>query len=139
MRDKIADMKHARRTSNQKCKINDVQERVVNNLRLKSSKIDKQPRLSVKQRLCTFNVEAKMFYKMSAGSSQVKFKASSKTKASSVSPNYFLRTSSDDVTHFFFPFTGSGKVASQKKLARKKSGLSKEDVLCRKLRYFFTT
>ena len=102
MRDKIADMKHARRTSNQKCKINDVQERVINNLRLKSSKIDKQPRLSVKHRLCTFNVEAKMFYKMSAGSSQVKYKASSKTKASSVSPNYILRTSSDDVTHFFF-------------------------------------
>ena len=44
MRDKIADMKHARRTSNQKCIINDAQERVINNLRLESSKMDKQPR-----------------------------------------------------------------------------------------------
>ena len=63
MRDKIADMKHARRTSNQKCIINDAQERVINNLKLKSQKIDKQPTLSVKHRLCTFNVGAKMFYK----------------------------------------------------------------------------
>ena len=59
MRDKIRDMKHARRTSKQKCKINDVHERVINNFKLQSLKIDKQPRLSVKPRLCTFNVEEK--------------------------------------------------------------------------------
>ena len=134
MRDKIADMKHARRTSNQKCIINDAQEGVINNLKLKSQKIDKQPSLSVKHCLCTFNVEAKMFYKKSAGSSHVKFKASSKTKASSVSPNYILRTSSDVVTQSFFPFTGSGKVASRKKLARKRSSLSDEDIVCLKVR-----
>ena len=137
MRDKIRDMKHARQTSKLKCKINDVHERVINNLKLKSSKIDKQPRLCVKHRLCTFDVEAKMFHKKSAGRSQVKFKASSKRKPSGISPTFILRTSLDVVTHFFFPFTGSGKVASQKKLARKKSGLSEEDVLCRKVRHFF--
>ena len=136
MRDKIADMKHARRTSNQKCKIYDVHERVINNLKLQSLKIDKQPRLSVKPRLCTFNVEAKMFHKKSAGRSQVKFKASSKRKASGISPTFILRTSPDDVTHFFFPFTGSGKVPSRKKLARKKSSLSEEDIFYRKVRHF---
>ena len=53
-RDKIADIKHARRTtSKQKCKINDAQERVINNFKLKSLKIDKQPELSVNPRLCT--------------------------------------------------------------------------------------
>ena len=103
MRDKIRDMKHARRTSEQKCKINDVHERVINNLKLKSSKIDKQPRLCVKHRLCTFDVEAKMFHKKSAGRSQVKFKASSKRKPSGISPTFILRTSLDVVTHFFFP------------------------------------
>ena len=101
MRDKIRDMKHARQTSKLKCKINDVHERVINNLKLQSLKIDKQPRLSVKPRLCTFNVEAKMFHKKSAGRSQVKFKASSKRKASGISPTFILRTSPDDVTHFF--------------------------------------
>ena len=36
-RDKIADMKHARRTSSkQKCKNNDVQDRMINTLNLKS-------------------------------------------------------------------------------------------------------
>ena len=74
MRDKIADIKHARRTtSKQKCKTNDVQERMTKNLKLKSLKFDEQPRLSVKPRLCTCNVEAKMFHKKSVGRSQVKF------------------------------------------------------------------
>ena len=77
MRDKIRDMKHARRTSKQKCKNNDAHERVNNNFKRQSLKIDKQPRLCVKSRLCTFDVEAKMFHKKSAGRSQVKFKASS--------------------------------------------------------------
>ena len=115
MRDKIADMKHARRTSNQKCIINDAQERVINNLKLKSPKIEKQPRLSVQPRICTFDVEAKMFHNKSAGRSQVKFKASSKRKASGISPTFILRTSPDDVTHFFFPYSCSGKVSSRKK------------------------
>ena len=136
MRDKIADMKHARRTSNQKCIINDAQERVINNLKLKSQKIDRQPELSVKPRLCTFNVEAKMFHIKSDRSSQMKFKASSKRKSSSISPTFVLKTSRDVVTHFFFPFTGSGKVASRKKLARKKSSLSEEDIICRKVSDF---
>ena len=57
MRDKILDMKHAHRTSNQKRKINDVEDRLINNLKLKSLKIDKQPRLSVKPCLCIFNAE----------------------------------------------------------------------------------
>ena len=136
MRDKIADMKHARRTSNQKCIINDAQERVINNLKLKSQKIDKQPELSVKPRLCTFNVEAKMFHIKGDRSSQMKFKASSKRKSSSISPTFVLKTSRDVVTHFFFPFTGSGKVASPKKLTRKKSSLSEEDIICRKVSDF---
>ena len=87
MRDKIADMKHARRTSNQKCIINDAQESVINNLKLKSQKIDKQPELSVKPRLCTYNIEAKMLKKKRTGSYQMKRKASSKSKASSASRN----------------------------------------------------
>ena len=40
MRDKIRDMKHARRNSEQKCKINDVHERVIKNLKRQSLKID---------------------------------------------------------------------------------------------------
>ena len=101
-RDKIADIKHARRTtSKQKCNINDAQQRMSSNLELKSLKFEKQPRLSVKPRLCTFNVEAQMFHKSMTASSQVKFNASSKTKACSVSPKNILRTSTDDVTHFF--------------------------------------
>ena len=103
MRDKIADMKHARRTSNQKCIINDAQERVINNFKLKSLKIEKQPELSVKPRLCTFNVEAKMFHIKSDRSSKMKSKASSKRKSSSISPTFVLKTSRDVVTHFFFP------------------------------------
>ena len=102
-KDKIADIKHARRTTSKlKCKINDAQERVSNNFKLKSSKIDKQPRLSVKPRLCTYNIEAKMLKKKRTGSYQMKRKASSESKASSVSQNDILRTSPDDVTHFFF-------------------------------------
>ena len=117
LRNKIADIKHARRsTPKQKCKMNDAQERMTSNLKLKSSKIDKQPRLSVKPRLCTYNIEAKMLHKKRTGSYQMKLKASSKSKASSVSPNFILRTSPDNVTHFFFPFTNFGKVASKKKL-----------------------
>ena len=66
----------------------------------------------------------------------MKRNASSKSKASSVSANDILRTSPDDVTHFFFPFTGLGKVASRKKMTRKKSSLSEEDLLCRKVKDF---
>ena len=73
---------------------------VVSNSLLKSSKIDTQPRLSVKPRLCTCNIEARMLKKKRTGS--YKLRASSKSKASTLSPNYILRTSSDDVTHFFF-------------------------------------
>ena len=136
-RDKIADIKHARRTtSKQKCNINHAQQRMSSNLELKSLKFEKQPRLSVKPRLCTFNVEAKMFHIKSDRSSQMKFKASSKRKSSSISPTFVLKTSRDVVTHFFFPFTGSGKVASRKKLARKKSSLSEEDIICRKVSDF---
>ena len=138
LREKIADIKHARRsTPKQKCKMNDVQERMTSNLKLKSSKIDKQPRLSVKPRLCISNIEAEMLQKKRTGSYQMKLKASSKSKASSVSPNFILRTSPDDVTHFFFPFTNFGKVASKKKLIRKQSSLSEEDIFCRKVRNFF--
>ena len=113
-RDKLADIKHARRTTSKlKCKMNDANERMASNLKLKSSKIDTQPRLSVKPRLCTYNIEARMLKKKRTGS--YKLRASSKSKASTLSPNYILRTSPDDVTHFFFPYNRSGKVASRKK------------------------
>ena len=136
-RDKLADIKHARRTtSKQKCKMNDAQERMTSNLKLKSSKIDNQPRLSVKPRLCTYNIEAEMLQKKRSGSYQMKLRASSKSKASSVLLNYNLTTSSGDVTHFFFPFNSSGNVSSRKKLARKKRRLSDEDLFCRKVRDF---
>ena len=99
-REKIADIKHARRTTSKlKCKMNDAHERMPSNLKLKSSKIDTQPRLSVKPRLCTCNIEARMLKKKRTGS--YKLRASSKSKASTLSPNYILRTSPDDVTHFF--------------------------------------
>ena len=136
-RDKLADIKHARRTaSKQKCKMNDAQERMTSNLKLKSSKIDNQPRLSVKPRLCTYNIEVEMLKKKRSGSYQMKFRASSKSKASSVLLNYNLTTSAGDVTHFFFPFNSSGKVSSRKKLGRKKRRLSDEDLFCRKVRDF---
>ena len=68
-RDKLADIKHARRTaSKQKCKMNDAQERMTSNLKLKSSKIDNQPRLSVKPRLCISNIGAEMLQKKRTGS-----------------------------------------------------------------------
>ena len=134
-REKIADIKHARRTTSKlKCKMNDAHERMASNLKLKSSKIDTQPRLSVKPRLCTCNIEARMLKKKRTGS--YKLRASSKSKASTLSPNYILRTSPDDVTHFFFPYNRSGKVASRKKKARKKSSLTEEDLFCRKVKDF---
>ena len=138
LRDKIADIKHARRTtSKHKCKMNDVQERMKSNLRTKSSKFDNQPRLSVKPRLCTHNIEAKLLKKKRSGSCQMKLKASSKSNASNVSTNFVFRTSTDDVTHSFFPFNSSGKVASRKKFAGKKPGLSEEDLFLIKERNFF--
>ena len=67
-RDKLADIKHARRTTSKlKCKMNDAHERMASNLKLKSSKIDTQPRLSVKPRLCTCNIEAIMLKKRELG------------------------------------------------------------------------
>ena len=93
-RNQIADMKHARRTSSKQNK--DVQDRMINSLNQESLKSDKLPKLSIKPRHCTYNVEATMFNEKSAGSSQVL----SKSKASSVSRNYILRTSPDDVIHF---------------------------------------
>ena len=136
-RDKLADIKHARRTtSKQKCKMNDAQERMTSNLKLKSSKIENQPRLSVKPRLCTYNIGAEMLKKKRSGSYQMKLRASSKSKASSVLLNYNLTTSSGDVNQFFFPFNCSGKVSSRKKLGRKKRRLSDEDLFCRKVKDF---
>ena len=58
--------------------------------------------------------------------------ASSKINASSFPSSYFLRTSPDVVTHFFYPFNGRRKVAS-----RKKSGLSEEDKLGIEISDFF--
>ena len=66
-----------------------------------------------------------------AGASQVKRKASSKRNASGFPSSYFLRTSPDVVTQFFFPFKDCGKVASRKKLA-----LTEQDILGMKVSNF---
>ena len=101
-------------------------------LRVNKLSIYKQLGVCVKPSLSTSNVEAKMFNKRNAGVSQVKRKASSKRNASGIRSSFFLRTSTDVVTQFFFPFNRCGKVASRKKLA-----LSEEDILARKVSDFF--
>ena len=130
---RIVDIKHARRIpSQQNCMIIDADERVMKKLRVNKLSIYKQPGVCVKPSLSTSNVEAKMFNKRNAGVSQVKCKASSKRNDSGITSSYFLRTSTDVVTHFFFPFNRCGKVASRKKLA-----LSEEDIQARKVSDFF--
>ena len=134
---KIVDIKRARRSqvsSKQNCKMNDAHDRPIKNLKVSNLRIYKQPGLCVQPRLPKANGEAKLFIQKRARKSRVELKASFKSKASSVSSSYVLRTSPDVVTHFFFPFTGSGKVASRKKLARKRSSLSDEDIFCLKVR-----
>ena len=123
---KMLDMKRARQhqvSSKQKCKMNDAKDRPIKKLKVSNLTIYKQPGLCVKPRLAKANGEAKLFNKR-AETSQVKLRASSKRNASTFPSSYVLRTSPDVVTHFFFPFTGSGKVASRKKFARKSSSLS---------------
>ena len=135
---RIVNIKHSRRLpSKVKCKIIDADKRVIKKLKVKKLSITKQPDICVTPSLYTSNVGAKMYKEEDSGASQVKLRASSKRNASSFPSSYVLRTSPDVVTHFFFPFTGSGKVASRKKLARKKLSLSEEDILCRKVRDFF--
>ena len=130
---RIVDIKHARRIPlQQKCKINDADERVMKNLRVNKLSINKQPGVSVKPSLSTSNVGAKMFKEEDSGASQVKLRASSKRNASSFPSSYFLRTSPDVVTQFFYPFNGRRKVASRKKLA-----LSEEEMLGIKVSDFF--
>ena len=135
---RIADMKHSRRLpSKVKCKIIDADKRVIKKLKVTKLSINKQPDICVTPSLFTSNVGANMYKEEDSGASQAKLRASSKRNASSFPSSYVLRTSPDVVTHFFFPFTGSGKVASRKKLARKKSSLSEEDIFYRKVRDFF--
>ena len=130
---RIVDIKHARRIpSQQKCKTIDAGKRVMKKLRVNKLSIYKQLGVCVKPSLSTSNVEAKMFNKRNAGVSQVKRKASSKRNASGITSSYFLSTSTDVVTQFFFPFNRCGKVAFRKKLA-----LSEEDILARKVSDFF--
>ena len=62
----------------------------------------------------------------------MKRKVSSKRNASGFPSSYFLRTSTDIVTQFFYPFNGRKKVASRKKLS-----LSEEDMLGIKVSDFF--
>ena len=129
---RIVDIKHARRfPSEKKCKINDADERVMKKLRVNKLSINKQPGVCVKSSLCTSNVEARMFNEKNVGASQVKRKASSKRNASGFPSSYFLRTSPDVVTQFFFPFKDCGKVASRKKLA-----LTEQDILGMKVSNF---
>ena len=100
---RIVDIKHARRIpSQQKCKTIDADKRVMKKLRVNKLSIYKQLGVCVKPSLSTSNVEAKMFNKRNAGVSQVKRKASSKRNASGITSSYFLRTSTDVVTQFFF-------------------------------------
>ena len=129
---RIVDIKHARRLpSEQKCKIIDADERVMKKLRVNKLSIDKQPEICVKPSLDTSNVQGNMFNE-NAEASQVTRNASSKSNASGFPSSYFLRTSTDVVTLFFFPFKRFGKVASRKKL-----GLTEEDILGLKVNDFF--
>ena len=101
-------------------------------LKVTKLSISKQPGICVTRSLYASNVEAKMFKEEDSGSSQVKCTASSKRNTSDFPSSYFLRTSTDVVTHFFYPFNGRRKVAS-----RKKSALSEEDMLGIKVSDFF--
>ena len=130
---RIAEIKHSRRVSSkQKCKIIDADDRMMKKLKVKKLLIHKQPVVCVKPCASASNVEDKMFNDKSARASQVKRKASSKRNALGMPSSYFLRTSPDVVTHFFFPFNGCGKVASRKKLST-----SKEDTLGIEVSNFF--
>ena len=121
---RIVDIKHSRRfPSKDKCKIIDADKRVVKKLKDKKLSIRKQPGICVIPSLDTCNVRAKMFKEEAFGASQVKRRTSSKRNASCFPSSYFLKTSSDLVTHFFYPFNGRTKVASPKKLT-----LSQEDM-----------
>ena len=129
---RIVDIKHARRIpSEQECKIIDADKRVMKKLRVKKLSINKQPGICVKPSLDTSNVQGNMFNE-NAEVSQVMSNASSKRNASGVPSSYFLRTSTDVVTLFFYPFKRFGKVASRKKL-----GLTEEDMLGLKVSDFF--
>ena len=99
---RIVDIKHARRIpSEQKCKIIDADERVMKKLRVKKLSINKQPEICVKPSLDTSNVQGNMFNE-NAEASQVTRNASCKRNASGFPSSYFLRTSTDVVTLFFF-------------------------------------
>ena len=113
---RIVDIKHARRfPSKEKFKIVDADKRVMKKLKVTKLSISKQPGICVTRSLYASNVEAKMFKEEDSGSSQVKCTASSKRNTSDFPSSYFLRTSTDVVTHFFYPFNGRRKVASRKK------------------------
>ena len=130
---RIVDIKHARRfPSKSGCKISDANESVMKKLKVKKLSISKQPGICVTPSLNTSNVEAKLFKEEVSGVSQVKCRASSKKNASGFPSSYFLRTSTDVVTQFYYPFNGRRKVASRKKLA-----LSDEDLLGIKVSDFF--
>ena len=99
---RIVDIKRARRIpSEQKCKIIDADKRVMKKLRVKKLSINKHPGLCVKPSLDTSNVRGKMFNE-NAVASQVTRNASSKRNASGFPSDYFLTTSTDVVTLFFF-------------------------------------
>ena len=130
---RIVDIRHSRRfPSKDKCTIIDADKKVVKKLKVKKLSISKQPTICVTPSLYTFNVEAKMFKEEDSGASQVKRRVSSKRNASGFPSSYFLRTSTDIVTQFFYPFNGRKKVASRKKLS-----LSEEDMLGIKVSDFF--
>ena len=130
---RIVDIKHSRRfSSKEKFKNVDADKRVMKKLKVTKLSISKQPGICVTRSLYASNVEAKMFKEEDSGSSQVKCTASSKRNTSDFPSSYFLRTSTDVVTHFFYPFNGRRKVAS-----RKKSALSEEDMLGIKVSDFF--
>ena len=133
---RIVDIKRSRRfPSKEKCKIIDADKRVIKKLKVQKLSISKQPVICVKPSLYASTVEAKMFKEKDSGASQVKRKASSKRNASRVPSSFVLRTSPDVVTQFFHPFSGRKKVAS-----RKKSALSEQDMLGKKVsNFFFTT
>ena len=130
---RIVDIKHSRRfPSKEKFKIVDADKRVMKKLKVKKLSVSKQPGICITPSLYTSNVEAKMFNEEDSGASQVKCGASSKRNTSGFPSSYFLRTSTDVVTYFFYPFNGRRKVAS-----RKKSVLSEEDILGIKVSDFF--
>merc|ERR1712168_1484488 len=97
---RIVDIKHARRfPSKEKFKINDADKRGMKKLKVTKLSISKQPGICITRSLYAPNVEAKMFKEEDSGSSQVKRIASSKRNTSDFRSSYFLRTSTDVVTH----------------------------------------